>query len=231
MKKVSAIICAYNEENTIKDVILSVSKSIIVSEIIVVNDGSSDKTKQIIEELKKEVEITDIHFSENKGKGYAMAIGVEYATFEIIVFVDADLSNITTTHISQLINPFINNEADMVLGYSTVNILSQEVNPLKILTGERSLLKEDILPILDKMKESHFGIETLLYFFYISLGKTLKFLRMDEMKHNDKYKKMTTLKATTSYINEGWEIAYTAMKNYDLMLKAIERQVKKGVKL
>jgi len=119
----------------------------------------------------------------------------------------------------------------MVLGYSTVNILRQEVNPLKILTGERAILKEDISPILDKMKESRFGVETLLYFFYISLGKTLKFLRLAEMKHNDKYKKMTTLKATTSYINEGWEIAYTAMKNYDLLLKAIERQVKKGVKL
>ena len=76
----------------------------------------------------------------------------------------------------------------MVLGYSTVKILSQEVNPLKILTGERALLKEDIAPLLDKMKESRFGVETLLYFFYISLGKTLKFLRLAEMdipEHTD----------------------------------------------
>ncbi len=74
-------------------------------------------------------------------------------------------------------------------------------------------------------------LKTLLYFFYISLGKTLKFLRLAEMKHNDKYKKMTALKATTSYINEGWEIASTAIKNYDLLLKATERQIKKGVRL
>jgi len=67
MKKVSAIICAYNEEKTIKDVIISVSKSRIIDEIIVVNDGSVDNTQKIIKELKKEIEIRDIHFEENKG--------------------------------------------------------------------------------------------------------------------------------------------------------------------
>lgn len=231
MKKVTAIICAYNEEKTIKEVILSVSKAVIVGEIVVVNDGSTDNTKEIIEALRKEIEITAIHLEENKGKGYAMAIAVENAIFDIMVFIDADQRTIPSAYITQLVSPLLNNECDMVLGYSTVNILSQEVNPLKILTGERALFKEDIMPILDKMKESRFGVETLLYFFYISLGKTLKFFRLAEMKHNDKYKKMTSLKATTSYINEGWEIAYTAMKNYDLLLKAIERQVKRGGKL
>jgi hypothetical protein len=51
------------------------------------------------------------------------------------------------------------------------------------------------------------------------------------MAHKNKYKKMSQYKATTSYINEGWEIAYTAMENYDLMLKTIKRQVKKGIEL
>ena len=46
MKKVSAIICAYNEEKTIKEVILSVSKAVIVSEIVIVNDGSTDNTRK-----------------------------------------------------------------------------------------------------------------------------------------------------------------------------------------
>jgi glycosyltransferase involved in cell wall biosynthesis len=69
MKKVSAIICAYNEEKTIKEVILSVSKAVIVSEIVIVNDGSTDNTKEIIEALRKEIEITAIHLEENKGKG------------------------------------------------------------------------------------------------------------------------------------------------------------------
>jgi len=229
MKKVSAIICAYNEDKTIKDVILSVSEALIVSEIIVVNDGSSDKTKEIIEELKEEIGITVIHFKENKGKGYAMAVGVENATFDIMLFVDADQSTIVHGYINQLINPLLNGESDMVLGYSTVNILGQDVNPLKILTGERALYKEDATPILDKMKESRFGVETLLYFYYISIGKSIKFIRLKGLEHKDKYKKMPPLKATTSYINEGWEIAYTAIKNYNLMLKLIDKQIREIV--
>jgi len=231
MRKVSAIICAYNEEKTLKDVILSVSESLIVSEIIVVNDGSSDNTKKIIEELQKEIEITAIHLAENKGKGYAMAVGVENSIFDIMLFVDADQRIIPTGYINHIVSPLLMNECDMLLGYSTVNILSQDVNPLKILTGERALYKEDIIPILDKMKESRFGVETLLYFYYISIGKSIKFIRLKGMTHNDKYKKMNRFKATANYINEGWEIAYTAMENYDLMLKTIKRQAMKGLEL
>lgn len=68
MRKVSAIICAYNEEKTIKDMVRSVSIVPIINEIVVVNDGSSDKTKEIIEELKLEISFTAILLSENKGK-------------------------------------------------------------------------------------------------------------------------------------------------------------------
>lgn len=231
MIKVSAIICAYNEDKTLKDVILSVSESLIVGEIIVVNDGSSDNTKKIIEELQNEIEITAIHLTENKGKGYAMAVGVENAVFDILVFIDADQRIIPTDYINHLVSPLLMNECDMVLGYSTVNILSQDVNPLKTLTGERALRKENIIPILDKMKKSRFGVETLLYFYYLSISKSIKFIRLKGMAHKDKYKKMNRFKATTNYINEGWEIANTAMGNYDLILRTIKRQAMKGLKL
>lgn len=230
MKKVTAIICAFNEEKTIKDVVLSVFGSPIVNEVIVVNDGSTDDTKKIIKELKEQIKIKDIHFENNKGKGYAMAVGVEKATNGIIAFIDADQTNIITGYIDLMINPLLKKECDMVLGYSTVNILSQDVNPLKILTGERALYKDDIAPILDKMKESRFGVETLLYFYFVSIGKSIKFIRLIGLKHRDKYKKGSFTNATTSYINEGWEIAYTAMKNYDLMLKATEKLIRKNIR-
>lgn len=173
MKKVSAIICAYNEEKTLKDVILSVSESLIVSEIIVVNDGSSDSTKKIIEELQKEIEITAIHLAENKGKGYAMATGVENSTGEIIVFIDADLSNLKEEHFEQLISPIFNNEADMVLGQATEPLINYKINPFKSFTGERALLKKDVLSILQDMKASKFGVETLINLYYMAHEKKL----------------------------------------------------------
>ncbi|MBS3992291.1 MAG: glycosyltransferase [Bacteroidetes bacterium] len=226
MRKVTVIICAYNEEKTIKEVIRSVSMVPIIKEIVVVNDGSTDKTKEIIEELKHEISFTAINLSENKGKGYAMALGVEHSGSDVLLFIDADQRSIPEGYINRLVSPILNNECDMLLGYTTVNFLNQEVNPFKILTGERCLFKKDLEPILSKMKESRFGIETLLYFYYLSLEKTLKFIHLETLKHNSKFQKMNSVKATASYINEGWEIAHTTFNNFGLVSKVFKNQIK-----
>ena len=228
--KTTAIICAFNEETTIKDVILFVSEVKSVNEIIVVNDGSKDATEKIIKEIKQKVELKDIHYEENKGKGHAMAVGVENTSNEIIVFIDADQTNIVSDYIDQITSPLLKNEYDMVLGYSTVNIINKDINPLKILTGERAVFKKDLIPILGKMKESKFGVETLLYFHFFSVGKTIKFIRLIGLRHKDKFQKESFAKATISYINEGWEITYTAIKNYDLMLKTVKTRIFKKEK-
>ena len=211
MKKVSAIICAYSEEKTIKEVILSVSEALIVSEIVIVNDGSTDNTKKIIEALKEKIEITIIHLEENKGKGYAMAIGVENATGEIIVFIDADLSNLKEEHFEQLITPVFSNEADMVLGQPTETLINYKINPFKSLTGQRALFKKDILPILDKMKKSRFGVETLMNIYYKSRKKKVILVNLKGLKHPVKYKKTTFFKATKQFLFEAKEIIYTLL--------------------
>ncbi len=230
MQKISVIICALNEEKTIEDVLKHIYQYPIVGQIVVVNDGSTDNTKQIIDELKDALRITVIHLSQNMGKGYAMAVGVENATFNTIAFVDAD-QRIIPDYLNHLLSPLLMKDCDMILGYTTANILNMEVNPLKILTGERAMYKEDLVPILEKMKESRFGVETLLYFYYLSMGKSIKFIHLKELKHNDKYKKMPHLKATASYINEVGEIVYTAIKHNDLIFKTLKHEVKKNISI
>lgn len=217
----SAVICVYNEEKTIKNVIRSVYESLIINEIIVINDGSTDNTKKIIEQISLEIKITAIHFDKNKGKGYAMAVGVENATNEIIAFIDADQTKIIPGYIDLMTSLLVQNGNDMVLGYTTTSFLNLNINPLKILTGERTLYKKNIIPILDKMKKSRFGVETLLYLHYASMDKKIKYTKLVGLKHKDKYKKTSFAEATTRYIKEGWEIVFAAMKNYDLMLKLV----------
>ena len=222
MKKVSAIICAFNEEQTIKDVIVSVSKSLIVSEIIVVNDGSTDNSRKIIDELKKEIEIKDIQYKDNKGKGNAMAIGVENAIFDIVLFIDADLSNINTHHINQLLTPLLSEEADMVLGQATETLINYNINPFKSLTGQRALYKNDLLPIIDKMIKSKFGVETLINLYYQSQGKAVKYVMLENLEHPTKFNKTSPLQATKEFIFEGQEITKTVIKNYDLIIKSLK---------
>lgn len=231
MKKVSVIICAYNEEKTIKNVVLSISQSRTANEIIVVNDGSVDNTQKEIEELKKEIEIRDIHFKENKGKGFAMAAGVEQAKSDIVLFIDADLSNIAAEHITQLINPLLNKEADMVLGQATETLINYSINPFKSFTGQRALLKADIIPVLDKMKTSKFGVETLLNLYYQSLGKTVKYVMLKNLEHPTKFAKTSPFKAIKEFLYEGHEIASTVIGNYDLITKTLKRVINKNMKL
>ncbi len=225
MKRVSAIICAFNEESTIENVIKIVADSNLFNEIIVVNDGSIDATGKIINELKKDFHITDIHLSENKGKGYAMALGVEKSSSELIVFCDADLSDIRGEHFLQLTNPIIKNEADMVLGQATETLINYKINPFKSLTGERALLKKDILPILGDMKTSKFGVETLINLYYQSLEKRVKYVMLIDLKHPTKFNKTNQSQAIKEFVLEGHQIALTAFNNFNLIIKILKNKL------
>ncbi len=215
--RISAIMCAYNEESTIKEVVLSLSETRIFDEIIVVNDGSTDKTKQVIAECKKSFNFLDIHLPKNMGKGFAMATGIENSTGDIIVFLDADLSNLTEEHLAQLITPVLNNEADMVLGQPTNTAIQSNINPFKFFAGQRALLKFDILPILDKMKESRFGVETLINIYYKSKSKKIILVDLVGLIHPIKYQKTTFLKATKQFLFEAKEIISTLIINYQIL--------------
>jgi len=215
--KITVIVSSYNEEKTIRNVIHSISESNIFNEIIVVNDGSTDKTNEILEDLIKVYDFTYIVLKENMGKGYAMATGIENATGEIIVFIDADLSNLQEEHFDKLITPVFNNKADMVLGQPTETAIHFKLNPFKIFTGERALRRMDILPILDKMKESRFGVETLINIYYKSRKKKVILVHLKGLKHPIKYQKTTFLKATKQFLFEAKEIIYTLLINYQIL--------------
>jgi len=225
MKKTTAIICAFNEEKTIKDVASKVC-DYFFDEVIVVNDGSTDKTDDILNELSKIYDFKYIKFEENKGKGFAMAIGIENATGEIIVFVDADLSDLKEDHLFELAMPLVHKKADMILGQATETLIDYSVNPFKSFTGERSVFKKDMLPIVDKMKHSRFGVETLINLYYQSEGKKVKYVMLDGLKHPTKFDKVSKQQAIKEFVKEGHQIALTAFKNFDLITSSIKNKLK-----
>ena len=87
----SVIIPAFNEAQTIRQVVEAVEEVPINTEIIVVNDGSTDETSEILEQMRAELTLKVIQCKENRGKGGAIRLGLEQATGEFVVIQDADL--------------------------------------------------------------------------------------------------------------------------------------------
>lgn len=227
MKKISVVICAYNEEKTIKEVVTTAC-DYFFDEVIVVNDGSTDGTGEVLNKLSDLPALKYIALPENRGKGYAMATGIKNASGEIIVFIDADLSNLNDEHFEQLITPVFNNDADMVLGQATETLIDYKINPFKSFTGERTLLKKDILPIVEEMKRSKFGVETLINLYYQSLGKRLKYVKLKGLKHPTKFEKTNQSRAIKEFVLEGHQIALAVFNNHDSLIKILKNQLKKN---
>ena len=126
IKKVSIIIPCYNEVRNITEVIDLVAGVEIGfdKEIIVVDDGSSDGTMKILEEMKSrrgDSDILKVHFSMlNSGKGFAIRIGLKYVTGDIVIIQDADLEYDPRDY-PRLIEPIIGGSADVVYGSRFLN--------------------------------------------------------------------------------------------------------------
>ena len=111
-KKVSIIIPAYNEEGNILRVLDEVKKLNIDKEIIVVDDGSTDKTAEL---LKKVKEIKFIRHKMNMGRGAAVRTGISAASGDITYIQDADMEQFPND-IPKLVKPIVDKEADVVYG-------------------------------------------------------------------------------------------------------------------
>lgn len=88
----SVVIPCYNEVNTVKDVVTRVLDEDIVDEVIIVDDGSTDGSRDVLQELEAAGHSrVSVHFHErNRGKGAALVTGFEHATSDVIIIQDAD---------------------------------------------------------------------------------------------------------------------------------------------
>ncbi len=119
----SIIIPAYNEAarlgSTLEQVLVYLNEQPYSSEVIVVNDGSTDTTSQVAESCfaahAGKVPTRLLSYSPNRGKGYAVRQGLLAATGTVALFSDADLST-PITELPKVLNPILAGELDVVFG-------------------------------------------------------------------------------------------------------------------
>lgn len=108
----SVIMPAFNEESTIEEILKKVLDVDIEKEIIVVDDGSTDNTAQIVE---KYPEVRLMRHDRNQGKGAAVKTGIQCANGEVIIIQDADLEY-DPQDIIKCVEPILKKEASVVYG-------------------------------------------------------------------------------------------------------------------
>lgn len=177
--KLSIIIPCYNEQSTIKEIIYKIkNQSKIDKEIIVVDDYSQDKTRDILQQDLKDIIHKVVLNDQNYGKGYSIRKGIEHSTGDCILIQDADLEYNPSDY-NKLLNPIINNKADVVygsrflgtnerrilyfwhtLGNKFLTLLSNMFSNLNLTDMEvgYKVFKSEVLKNIE-LKENRFGFE------------------------------------------------------------------------
>jgi len=120
--KLSIVVPAYNEAarlaRSVREIIVYLKERREEAELIVVDDGSDDDTAAVAEEGTRDsgaVSARVIRYEENRGKGYAVRLGLREARANIVLFSDADLST-PINETPKLVDPILNGECDLAFG-------------------------------------------------------------------------------------------------------------------
>ena len=190
---ISVIIPAYNEEENIKTVINICKENKDVSEIIVVNNLSTDKTEEIAKKAGAKVV-----FCNQQGKGYAMEVGIREAKNECIVFLDGDISDYSDDVIYKLSEPILKRNIDFVkatfdreggrvtelVAKPLLNLLFPDVRkytqPLSgMIAGKKSVFQKIEL-------EKDYGVDIGILFDMIKLNVSIEEVKIGELKNVSK---------------------------------------------
>lgn len=184
MNKVSCIISAYNEANSIEEVLKQIAHHNLIGEIIVVDDGSTDTTVEVAEKYTQHV----IRHNKNRGKSAAVKSGIKKASYDTLFLLDSDIPNITRKNIEDLLTPVLNKEYDVSL--ALIGNPMQRLIKVDILSGIRCIRKKHLVDFFSKNNPVGYELEILLNKYI--LERNLSFRYADWTNSHFKYSTVKT---------------------------------------
>ena len=167
----SVVIPAFNEGRTIAAVIAPLVNHPLIEEVLVVSDGSTDDTAACAERAGAHV----IELRENCGKATAMAVGVNAARSDLLLFIDADVTGLDATIVTRLITPVLTGDCEMFVGICDRRVywLNQLLHYTPIISGERALQRH-VWERVPPSYQRNFQIEIALNYFAKIAGARMK---------------------------------------------------------
>jgi len=168
--KVSAILPFYNEQKTLAIVLTAFAKTKEVDQIILVNDGSRDRSAKIARNFLKEVKDAPfelINLTINHGKAAAVAKGLDRAKHELILLYDADMKEVDAARIDQLILDFKKSDDDLLIAPPADKPAVFNNRLLDLTSGERIFYKSAILPYRRFLDDRlGYGLEVMINYIH-----------------------------------------------------------------
>jgi len=185
-KGVTAIVPAYNEQDTILEVVRRLKFHPLIDEVIVVSDGSTDDT---VKRVRKSGAII-IELKENVGKGEAMAIAVKRGSYDTLLFADADLVGLSHGMLTMVLSEVLSGRYEMfTLVRDRMSEYFQLHLPVQyVVGGERALRRElwDRVPSEDRQG---FGVELALNYYAQKHGMKTGYALAEGLKQVSKERK------------------------------------------
>ncbi len=183
MKNISLIVPAYNEEksieNTLKVCIPLLEKDIF--EIIVVNDCSTDNTLKI---LKNFPEIKLLDNKKNLWKSRSVAKAIENSNWEYIFLLDADLINLETKDLREMIKPIKSKESQVSMTFLKNSWPLFPFKKIDYCTGQRIISKDILITKIEKIKKSpSYALEGIINDLIIENKLSLKVVYWKEVEN------------------------------------------------
>lgn len=200
--QVTAVIPAYNEAQTISSVIDPLMLSPWVSSVLVVSDGSTDKTAENARKAGAMVH----ERAEKGGKGQAILDALTCVQTPYVLLCDADLRGFTKEHVERLVKPVLEGECKMNVGLRDRGwVLTQISRHLPLISGERVLPKE-ILEQISPTFLQGFMIESALNYYCRSNSFKYGSVVLKGLSIKRKYEKVGYRRAVLQYVHMFYQV-------------------------
>lgn len=252
----SIIIPAFDEQtrlgNSVRTVLTYVGQEKLNAELIIVDDGSKDKTAKVAEEVCSEflkIPTKVIRYEQNRGKGFAVKTGLLSSEADIALFSDADLST-PITELPRLVKPIENDEYDVTFGSRALdrsligvhqswrreqggkvfNLIVRTLTGLPFWDtqcGFKAFNMKKFRPLLDIMTVDRFGFD--VEFLYVANYHGLRLQEIPVRWNHDERTKVSVMRDSWRMFNEVHQIRRNAKKGLYKIPHSREQEESKAI--